>query len=124
MYILYEIYLNENVKTTPFYQLVLDLLSHADQLHPAEQKLLVDFLRYVPRMGKQTPGEFINEVKKSINGKFKQDLEPYRKLHAENMPSTSLLYHSQMNTVISDSSITLPEYLKQQSNTKYKKVLL
>ena len=102
MYILYEIYLHENVKTTPFYQLVLDLLSHADALHVAEQKLLADFLRSVPKVGKQTPAEFIKEAEKSAPGKFQQDLEPYRKAHAENMPKTNLLYGSEVSPAIRD----------------------
>ncbi len=102
LYILYEIYLNENVKTTPFYQLVLDLLARADTLHVAEQKLLADFLRSVPKVGKQTPSEFIKEAEKSAPGKFQQDLEPYRKAHAENMPKTSPLYGAQVTSVVRD----------------------
>jgi len=102
LYILYEIYLHENVKTTPFYQLVLDLLSKADSLHVAEQKLLADFLRSVPKVGKQTPSEFIKEAEKSAPGKFQQDLEPYRKAHAENMPKSHLIYSSQITGTIRD----------------------
>lgn len=92
LYILYEIYLNENVKTTPFYQLVLNLLSAANSLHPAEQKLLMDFLRSVPKVAKQTPGDFIVGVQRAESERFRKDLCPYRKAHAENMPCTSPLY--------------------------------
>jgi len=100
LYILYEIYLHENVKTTPFYQIVLTLLSQANTLHAAEQKLLADFLRSAPKVGKQTPIEFIKGVEKSVPGKFNQDLEPYRKAHTENMPRTSLLQASEVINVI------------------------
>ena len=102
LYILYEIYLHENVKTTPFYELVLDLLSKADTLHAAEQKLLMDFLKSVPKVGKQIPAEYIKEVEKSPPTKFQQDLEPYRKAQAENMPKTSALYASAISAVIRD----------------------
>ncbi len=67
LYILHGIYLHESneedVTTTPFYQLVLDLLSRADTLPLPEQKLLLCFLRSVPpRVGKQTPAEYIKEA--------------------------------------------------------------
>lgn len=102
LYILYEIYLHENVKTTPFYQLVLDLLSRSGTLHVAEQKLLAGFLRSVPRMGKQTPTEFIAEAEKAAPAKFHQDLEPYRKAHIENMPQTKLTDSAGIISVLCD----------------------
>jgi hypothetical protein len=100
LYILYGIYLHENVKTTPFYQIVLTLLSQANSLHAAEQKLLADFLRSVPKVGKQTPIEFIKGVEKPVPGKFNQDLEPYRKAHTENMPHTNLLQASEVINIL------------------------
>jgi hypothetical protein len=92
------------VKTTPFYQLVLNLLENASSLHSAEQRLLMDFLGSVPKVGKQAPSEFISEVERSECGKFKKDLSPYRKAHAENMPHTSLLHSSELGLTISDTS--------------------
>jgi len=97
-------YLHEHVKTTPFYQLVLDLLSHSEDLHIAEQRLLSGFLRSVPKMSKQTPTEFIAEVEKLGAERLQQDLEPYRKAHIEHMPNTTLLDSSSIINVISDSN--------------------
>ncbi len=102
LYILYEIYLHENVKTTPFYQLVLDLLARADTLHVAEQRLLTDFLKSVPKIGKQTPAEYIKEAERAGATRFRQDLGPYRKAHAENMPRTAGHFAASVNAVVGD----------------------
>ena len=104
------------MKTTPFYQLVLNLLENASSLHPAEQRLLIDFLRSVPKVGKQTPSEFISEVEKSECEKFKKDLSPYRKAHAENMPRTTLLHSSELISIISDES-SLPDISSNSRKT-------
>lgn len=101
---MYEIYLHENVKTTPFYKLVLDLLTRSETLHIAEQRLLSGFLRSVPKMSKQTPTEFIAEAEKSGGGKFQQDLDPYRKAHIENMPQTASLDNSGIISTLSDDN--------------------
>ena len=105
LYILYEIYLNENVKTTPFYQLVLDLLSRSSELHVSEQRLLADFLHSVPKVGKQTPAEFILTAEKTTTGKFNQDLEPYRKAHIENMPKTTIMNGSEVDAIVRDNDL-------------------
>jgi len=84
--------------------LVLDLLARADGLHVAEQKLLTDFLKSVPKVGKQTPTEFVKEAEKTVAAKFQQDLEPYRKAHAENMPKTSLLEAASISAVVRDEA--------------------
>jgi len=102
LYILYEIYLHENVKTTPFYQLVLDLLAKPDSLHVAEHKLLTEFLKSVPKFAKQTPAEYIKEAEKSAPEKFQQDLDPYRKAHAENMPRTNPMHASSIPNILRD----------------------
>ena len=104
--------MNENVKTTPFYQLVLNLLSNPQYLHPAEQKLLTDFLQSVPKVGKQTVNEFMQEVDKSINKKSLYDLEPYYKVHAENMPLTNLLYSCEVSPVLREEDFVPPESSK------------
>jgi hypothetical protein len=101
-------YLHEHVKTTPFYQLVLDLLARSESLHIAEQRLLSGFLRSVPKMSKQTPTEFIAEVEKLGAEKLKQDLEPYRKAHIEHMPNTTVLDSSGIISVICDESTNKP----------------
>ncbi|MDR3549207.1 MAG: hypothetical protein P4M11_13260 [Candidatus Pacebacteria bacterium] len=106
LYILYEIYLHENVKTTPFYQLVLDLLARADTLHVAEQKLLTDFLKSVPKVGKLTPSEYIMEAERLPAVRFQQDLEPYRKAQAENMPRTALHHSASLSAVVRDEDKT------------------
>lgn len=81
---------------------MLDLLAKADTLHVAEQKLLTDFLKSVPKIAKQTPIEYIKEAEKSIPVKFQQDLEPYRKAHADNMPKASPIHAASIPTVIRD----------------------
>jgi hypothetical protein len=90
------------VKTTPFYQLVLNLLAKADTLHVAEQKLLTEFLKSVPKIAKQTPTEYIKEAEKSCPEKNFQDLEPYRKAHADNMPRTNLQHASSIPIVLKE----------------------
>jgi heat shock protein HspQ len=104
--------LHENVKTTPFYQLVLNLLSNPQHLHPAEQKLLTDFLQSVPKVGKQTVNEFMQEVNKSVNKKSLRDLEPYYKVHAENMPRTNLLYSCEVSPILHEKNLVPPESSK------------
>lgn len=102
LYVLYEIYLHENVKTTPFYQLVLDLLDHADLLHIAEQSLLMDFVKSVPKISKQTPKEYIAEANKMPRQQLLLDLEPYRKAHKENMPKTNEISAASLTSLIRD----------------------
>ncbi len=109
MHLLYEIYLHENVKTTPFYQLVLDLLSRRGKLHVAEQKLLTDFLQSVPRIAKQTPAQYIRDAQHAPPAKELQDLEPYRKAHIENMPITQPLPASALPALLSDEDETQVE---------------
>ncbi len=106
LYILYEIYRHENVRTTPFYQLVLDLLSKAESLHPAEQNLLVEFVKSVPKIAKQTPDAYIAEVAgKGGKPQIPVDLEPYRKAHKENMPKTGPISEASLLPVISDEEL-------------------
>ena len=106
LYVLYEIYLHENVKTTPFYRLVLDLLSRKEVLHAAEQKLLTDFLQSVPRIAKQTPSQYIREAEKTLSVPVPVpvplDLEPYRKAHVDNMPAVSLLHAASLSPLLTD----------------------
>ncbi len=102
LYILYEAYLNEKVKTTPFYQLVLNLLESHNFLHPAERRLLTDFLKSVPRIAKQTPLEYMKETEKATGGLGQPDLEPYRKAHTANMPPTSQLQGASTIKVLRD----------------------
>lgn len=102
LYVLYEIYLHENVKTTPFYQLVLDLLGRAATLHVAEQHLLTDFVKSVPKIAKQTTTAYIAEAEKKPAPQLDLDLEPYRKAHKENMPKTSILGGSALIPLIRD----------------------
>ena len=102
LYLLYEIYLHENVKTTPFYQLVLDLLSRRNKLHVAEQKLLTDFLQSVPRIAKHTPAQYIRDAEHAPPAKELQDLEPYRKAHIENMPTTLPLPAAALSALLPD----------------------
>ncbi len=109
LYVLYEIYLHENVKTTPFYKLVLDLLDRAETLHIAEQCLLIDFVKSVPKMAKQSPAEYITEIEKRPRQQLDLDLEPYRKAHKENMPKTTVLDSSALVPVIRDQSDSKPQ---------------
>ena len=110
LYILYEIYLNEKVKTTPFYQLVLDLLESRETLHPAERRLLTDFLKSVPRIAKQTPIEYIQETEKAPADPSQPDLEPYRKAHVANMPKTSLLQGASTISILRDQDDYRPAH--------------
>lgn len=109
---MYAIYLHENVTTTPFYQLVLDLLKKPKNLHPSERKLLTDFLKSVPKVGKQTPNEYVQESDKDEDGKYCKDLYPYYKAHAEHMPHTNLLCHSEVESIIRDGQMLFPESTK------------
>ena len=102
LYVLYEIYLHENVKTTPFYQLVLDLLDKAKLLHVAEQKLLIELVKSVPKIAKQTPNQYIKEAENESAMILQPDLEPHRKAQAENMPKTGYLSASSIVTVLRD----------------------
>ena len=114
LYILYEIYLHENVRTTPFYQLVLNLLSQAELLHPAERKLLVGFVKSVPKIAKQTLNHYIQEAEHDSALEPELDLEPYRKAHAENMPKTSSLSACSITNLIRDEG----SGLQRQDNIK------
>ena len=87
LYILYETYLHDKVKTTPFYSLILNLLAHIDSLHPSERHLLIDYLKSVPKIAKQTPTEYVKETEKMAGPIVCPELEPYRRAHVENMPS-------------------------------------
>lgn len=40
LYLIYETYKEANVKTTPFTQVILDMLSNSRQLLPSENRLL------------------------------------------------------------------------------------
>jgi hypothetical protein len=102
LYILCEIYSCDNVRTTPFYQLVLDLLASVEDLHVAEYKLLNGFLTSVPRVGKKTPADFIQEAEMGDTSKSSIDLEPYRKAHSENMPHTHLLHGAAVPPLLVD----------------------
>ena len=114
LYILYEIYLHENVRTTPFYQLVLDLLEKAETLHPAEQSLLVDFVKSVPKIAKQTPHSYISEALKVPSPQLPLDLEPYRKAHKENMPKTDEKSAASMLAVVNDRDEDLQNMFDKQ----------
>ena len=94
LYILCEIYHYDNVRTTPFYQLILNLLASPEDLHVAEHKLLNGFLTSVLRVGKKTPEEYAKEAEIGEYAKPFIDLEPYRKAHRESMPHTHLLHEA------------------------------
>lgn len=108
LYILYEIYLDENVKTTPFYMLVLELLSRVETLHVAEQKLLTDFIKSAPKNSKLTPIDYIKEAQINHQPISHIDLELYRKTHIENMPKTTPLNASSVINQIHDEENTKP----------------
>jgi len=101
--ILYEIYLHENVKTTPFYQLMLDLLV-ASSKHPAETRLLNELVKSVPKISKLTPNQLIKSTEAEVPKTkfFETDMEPYKKAHTENMPIVPLIHSSSVPPVISD----------------------
>jgi hypothetical protein len=115
LYVLYEIFLHENVKTTPFYQLVLDLLDKAEHLHVAEQKLLNELVKSVPKIAKQTPNQYIKEAQSGSMTLIQQDLEPHRKAHAENMPKTGELNASSIITILRDQEETKSDNKQQNA---------
>ncbi len=104
LYILYEIYRHENVKTTPFYQLMLDLLS--SPIHISERKLLTELVKSVPKIAKLTPSQYLSQsVAESESvpaATIGLDLEPYRKAHAENMPAAPLKAAASVPPMIDD----------------------
>ncbi len=115
LYILYEIYLNENVKTTPFYKLVLDLLARPEALHPAERKLLIGLIKSVPRIAKQTPMQYVKEAESEPPPRLDVDLEPYRKSQTENMPKTTLLEAASISPVVKDAEEKFLPALKSEA---------
>ena len=102
LYILYETYLHENVKTTPFYPLVLNLLARIDSLHVAERRLLTDYLSSVPKIAKQSPLEYVKETERLGTTLQRPDLEPYRRAHADNMPATDPLSAAAVTPTVRD----------------------
>jgi len=111
LYILCSIYFHEDVKTTPFYQLILDLLARVETLRIAEQKMLIEFVKSVPKFAKQTPVQYIREAEAEAEppAKLLQDLEPYQKAHSENMPTTNLLNSASLTSVIRDEEAVVPK---------------
>ena len=105
LYILYELYRNENVKTTPFYQLMLDLLSSTVLTHPAEKKLLTELVKSMPKFSKITPSQYIKalEEEESAWRSLELDLEPHRKAHSESMPCAPLIHSSSVSSIIMDN---------------------
>ncbi len=101
LYIIYGMYLNDKVKTTPFYQLVLDRLGQNDPLHLAERRLLTDILKAVPRVARRTPAEYIREANSSPD-LTPVELEPYRRAHAENMPKADAIHACSVAGVVGD----------------------
>ena len=99
LYLLYEIHLNDHVKTTPFFQLIIDLLSGIP-IHPAEWKFLAEILRSATKVSSMTPNQYINlgseEKLEDV------DIQPYMKAHAENMPIVPLINCTSIKTVISE----------------------
>lgn len=102
LFILYEIYLHANVKTTPFYQIMLDLLTRKNSIHPAERKLLLSLVKSVPKISKLTPKQYIEMTNKEEEKNEEVDLEPHKKAHTENMPSIPLLNSASIVSVVDD----------------------
>ena len=92
------------MRTTPFYQLVLDLVGIPNSLQLPEQRLLEGFLKSIPKMAKQTPIEYLSEASKLPPPQFPSDLTPYQNAHNENMPKTNLLTKASTVPIISDSA--------------------
>jgi len=113
-YILYGMYSNEKVKTTPFYQLMLEQLEKSQRLHPVEKKLLADILWSVPRISKRTPNDYSKESETTESDKFQQDFAPYYKAHAANMPKTSALSASSLIHVIKDEEEAAGEIVHEE----------
>lgn len=102
---MYSAFQHENVRTTPFYQLVLDLLATPQNLHPAELFLLVDFVKSIPKISKQTPDQLVSDCSKNPidTSQIVTDLQPYKKAHLENMPKTGDFEKSAIFPVIRDT---------------------
>jgi hypothetical protein len=112
LHLLYECYLHENVKTTPFYPLVLNLLQQPDGLHPAERRLLTAYLNSVPKIAKLTPAEYIQETEKTPPDSLSCDFEPYRKAHAGHMPQTSPYCAAALTPVLRDNELSSAPFLQ------------
>ena len=84
-----KIYEHENVATTPFYKLMLDLLESSELLHVAEKSLLIELVKSVPKISKLTPAEYISQIEATPPPRLQLDLEPYKKSHKQNMPKTA-----------------------------------
>lgn len=100
-FVLYELYRNENVKSTPFEAVVLSSLqtcaSHLntttnqvgeDNQYKAEFKLLIEFLTSVPKFAKIAVQQYITDVEASrepIENPI-PDIKNYIQIHQQHMP--------------------------------------
>ena len=111
LHVLSKIYAQENVATTPFYKLMLDLLENSELLHVAEQSLLAEFVKSVPKISKLTPSEYIAQVEAAPPPNLQLDLEPYRKSQKLNMPKTNELNSSSLLPLLPDEDNKSSSYL-------------
>lgn len=98
---LYELYRNENVKSTPFEGVVLSSLQTCiahfnpatnqvgeDNQYKAEFKLLTEFMTSVPKFAKSPVQQYIAEIeasKEPVENPI-QDIKNYIQIHKEHMP--------------------------------------
>lgn len=102
LFILYKTYLHANVKTTPFYQMMLDLFAKKNPISISEKELLLNLIQSVPKVSKMTPKQYIEMSTRDKEKYGEVDLEPYRKAHVENMPCISLLHSASIMSSIDD----------------------
>jgi hypothetical protein len=102
LYILFETYPHETVKTTPFATFLLNLLIRLDSLHLAERRLLVEYSRAGPKIGKHTPAEYVKEAERLGQEIPAPDLELFRQEVTANLIATDALSAASVAPTVRD----------------------
>jgi len=101
-YLLYDIYRNENLPTTPFVPIVLETVEQTEDV--VERKFLLQFLTSPPKeLPKQSVKDFMASFDPSEIHTI-PDLDAFRRMHQEGAPQVSPVAASGVRPLVRDTS--------------------
>ena len=102
-YLLYDIYRQESLPTTPFVPLVVEIVDQTtDQV---ERKFLLQFLSSLPKeLPKHSVQSFLQESESSREAVAMPDLDAFRRMHQESAPDVHAMAALGIRPVINERS--------------------